>query len=1020
MPLIAAVVATRNRPELLAGRALLSIAEQTRRPDLLVVVDDSDAETRSANAATVAGFESTGVKTFYMENRRTPGASGAWNTALAHLQATAPEVFVAVLDDDDAWEPSYLEQCERAALAHNLDMVAAGIVYREAGDDSGRPLAPPQRLDVNELLVRNPHIQGSNLFVRLRKLLEAGGFDEALVSTTDRDICIRLADLGTVKYGPLPDCLAHHYADNGRPRLSTSGGSAKAAGLKYFYRKHRHRMSGGQKDAFAERSRRLFGYAPVADDLPHPFPESSPELVEGAPALDSDYDYDADDGGLPLVVGVVTSPDTTRVSRLMRSLADRIGRRSDATLKVVLLENGGSDAVSRATLRDAVAQAVRQGLDVDLITLERQAADAAAGAFPSAGAQLAGRKSIALSRTMLQRYLFLEAKPHPGAVAWILDDDVVLEGLGYVPDGSLQVREVDYVSAIKRLKQTGASVVLCQVTGDPPLPFLSCVRTQLVDLYHNLHRLARLHPDAPYQNLGDENRLSRMGWRDYYYDLSGADTGHLEMPFWYDPEPAEGSGGLSVGQVFEEMTARLPGILSGVQVFRPLVQAESPAPNQGDSISTMPPSVNRGPATLVFDVQALREFPNAVPAVAGSDTRRSDMVWSLLNRFAAGRGIGQSPLPVRQVREAGCNPVPDFDTLAQDIRGYALYSSLRDVLDAKAQGRRSNGQSPYGREFLEFGDAEVETASVLYRQYLRERCLAFELSFVRIMGLLSALRRVCWHDPADGLAPWWLDSPEFAAPAAGLRDFIERLESIYTDTRLDAFRQRMANTDAGAIERFLGNLPEIVARHRAGTPLPADALRRAADTYVRAEFGTGALTCLGIGEEGVVLTDGRLVYKYFHSWNPQNRERRIAFLQSLAGKLSGYRTLPDLQEVRRNGDCVVAVYPLEAGVKYEGGKLDGLLTLLRECRNAGIACRNIHPDNLLATDEGLMLIDLGADIVPLNDAEFEQMCRRAFLTYRFPFRSDLKRLMTRALHDGNLPELAGLEQFRNAVARPGT
>ena len=184
MPLIAAVVATRNRPELLASRALLSIAEQTRRPDLLVVVDDSDVDTRSTNAAIAAGFESTGVKTFYMENRRTPGASGAWNSALAHLQAAAPEVFVAVLDDDDAWEPPYLEQCERAALTHNLDMVAAGIVYHEAGDDSGRPLAPPQRLDVNELLVRNPHIQGSNLFVRIRKLLEAGGFDEALVSTT--------------------------------------------------------------------------------------------------------------------------------------------------------------------------------------------------------------------------------------------------------------------------------------------------------------------------------------------------------------------------------------------------------------------------------------------------------------------------------------------------------------------------------------------------------------------------------------------------------------------------------------------------------------------------------------------------------------------------------------------------------------------------------------------------------------------------------------------------------------------
>ena len=53
---IAAVVATHNRPELLAERALASIAAQTRRPDYLVVVDDSDADTRHANVEIVASL----------------------------------------------------------------------------------------------------------------------------------------------------------------------------------------------------------------------------------------------------------------------------------------------------------------------------------------------------------------------------------------------------------------------------------------------------------------------------------------------------------------------------------------------------------------------------------------------------------------------------------------------------------------------------------------------------------------------------------------------------------------------------------------------------------------------------------------------------------------------------------------------------------------------------------------------------------------------------------------------------
>ena len=112
---------------------------------------------------------------------------------------------------------------------------------------------------------------------------------------------------------------------------------------------------------------------------------------------------------------------------------------------------------------------------------------------------------------------------------------------------------------------------------------------------------------------------------------------------------------------------------------------------------------------------------------------------------------------------------------------------------------------------------------------------------------------------------------------------------------------------------------------------------------------------------------------------------------------------------------MVAVYPYETGTKYDGGHLNGLLTLLQECRLAGIACRNIHPDNLLVTPSGLRFIDYGADIVPVNGPEFEQMCRRVFLTYRFAFRTDLKRLMTRALNDATLAELNGLEQFRNAL-----
>ena len=931
MPPIAVVIATCNRPQLLAERSLSSVIRQTRPPDLLIVVDDSQPHVRLSNREAVSHIPNT----IYMENSRTSGAAGAWNTALSYLQNAEPSAFVALLDDDDSWDPYYLQRCEKASSKYNLDMAASGITYH--GPDAQKLLDPPDRLVVKDLLVGNTNIQGSNIFARLRRLLEAGGFDEALVSTTDRDICIRLADLGTVRYGAVSGHLVHHYADNDRPRLSTPGSKVKRLGLEYFFRKYRGRMSTSEEAAFMQRSRRVFGCEPQAPLAPPLAPHTDASV----------------DGHLDLVVGAITSPDATLTARLLDSLARSIY--GDVALKVILLENGG---LTGGALPNIIKQSK---LDV---TLKRTGKPE--------------RLSIAAARTILQRHLFAEAAARPGAVVWILDDDIILESLEYGPDG-VAGYDTDYVSGIKRLKHAGAAVVICQETGDPPLPAASCMRTQLVDLYHTLYRMACMRPDDPYPDLSDENRVSRLGRRDYYYDLSRSETDHLEMPFWYE------AGG-DAARVFAHMVSRLPRILSGIQVFRPLTRAES-----RDRIF---PSISRGPATLVYDIGALHDFPNAVPNVHGVDTRRGDMIWSILNHHSGGRRIVRAPLPVRQVRKAA-GPSMDVGHMLQDIRGHALYSALQDAL---ADAEQHPMQAPHT---LHFDEHQIQRMIDLYERYVRERAHAFELNFIRIRGVLSALHNLC------NTAPWWL---EYAGPAAKLQEFIASISGMYTDQWLDEFRRRAVDIDAESVRSYVRDLPGVVDRHRARLQ-SANAIRDAY-VHVRSEFATGPLECLGMGGEGICITDGQMTYKHFHPWRA--REDQIAYLRSLAGRLSGYETLPNVLYIRQKGAHTVAVYPYEEGTAYEGGHLDGLLTLLRECRRAKIACRNIHPDNLLVTKSGLRLIDFGTDIVPTDDTEFDQMCRRALLTWRFAFRSDLKRLMRKALH-GDMPELAGINLFKNAV-----
>ena len=152
------------------------------------------------------------------------------------------------------------------------------------------------------------------------------------------------------------------------------------------------------------------------------------------------------------------------------------------------------------------------------------------------------------------------------------------------------------------------------------------------------------------------------------------------------------------------------------------------------------------------------------------------------------------------------------------------------------------------------------------------------------MGLISALRPFCQVTADGSQVAWWLERHEFANSAEDLRRFVDDLERIYTDERLEDFKLRVAGIDSIVIDNFLRELPEIVERHRAASPLPLEALQQAAEKYVRSEFATGPLTCLGVGEEGVVLTDGRLVYKHFHYWKPRGPLRANCFPEVVGGK----------------------------------------------------------------------------------------------------------------------------------------
>lgn len=257
-PTIVVVIPTRDRAEKLS-RALASVAAQVRPPDEVIVVSDSRDDQDCLTHDVIVGFEKR-IPVREVRNDRTPNISGALNTGLSLLRSsrwTPTQTFVALLDDDDWWDRWYLDNVATYAIEVEGDWIVSGLIRHER-DGRGDPQPIPSRLSVADFLVSNPNVQGSSLFVRFSRLLEAGGFDESLPSTTDRDICIRLLKLPGIRYEVLRNHLVHHDASPDPSRLSTPGSRLKRAGLTAFYRKYSVEMTPEQREAFCERARCLF------------------------------------------------------------------------------------------------------------------------------------------------------------------------------------------------------------------------------------------------------------------------------------------------------------------------------------------------------------------------------------------------------------------------------------------------------------------------------------------------------------------------------------------------------------------------------------------------------------------------------------------------------------------------------------------------------------------------------------------------------------------------------------------
>lgn len=178
-PSVTAVVATRDRPELLRRAVAAILGQGYDGPiECIVVFDRSepappDVETGPARVLRC------------ITNERTPGLAGARNTGAL---AAAGEL-IAFCDDDDEWEPEKLRAQVEALFARDGAEVATTGIAVEYEDRTVERVPPSDTVTFEDLLrSRMVELHPSSVLVRRNAFLDGIGLvDEAIPGSYGED-----------------------------------------------------------------------------------------------------------------------------------------------------------------------------------------------------------------------------------------------------------------------------------------------------------------------------------------------------------------------------------------------------------------------------------------------------------------------------------------------------------------------------------------------------------------------------------------------------------------------------------------------------------------------------------------------------------------------------------------------------------------------------------------------------------------------------------------------------------------
>lgn len=615
---IIVVVATKNRVDFLR-KALESISIQTKNPLDVFVTSDSnpDNEIEEKNLCLKYNYN-------YVKNKYSHNYAGNLNTVIECIFIKYAydncydlnNLYIAFLDDDDTWHEEYLKECWDNHDTET-DIVVCGLNYH--ADDKNFPLSIPRELTLNSFLKGNPHVQGSNTFVKFSTLLKAGCFDENMDSTTDRDLFIRLLMLKP-NVRIIDKYLVEIDASNFRTRL-TNNKDGKKLSLAKFYYKYSSLMCDDTKKDFFSRVNHFCNISSEKELLDTLNKNTSLKVINNRKKqLYLEH--------FPRLCFSFITTDLNYAKRLIKDICEI----DYPNKKIIIFAN----LVSTSKVDELIDVLKNTRIKYSLLSLKeaKKLADSkyfdkfVVDNFPSEGTV----NEISVARSILQYFSYKNSKN--GDIVYVLDEDMQLSSI-FRANEKFEIKNADVKGFISTYFGK-CDAVIGSYSGDAPIPALSTLRSNLLDYVYT----TKLGKNDLFQN-------ELYYKKDYYYSLS--DEGNIcnETPF----------------PLLEN--CNLSDVFAGKAVSRPLFEK---------TIDDFEP-VRRGGNTLFFNRNLLL-VPNFSIRIGDCISRRGDTLWIILAKKRGFKVIGSSFSLFQNRLSYAFDLKKEIEKEVLDILGYSMISGI--------------------------------------------------------------------------------------------------------------------------------------------------------------------------------------------------------------------------------------------------------------------------------------------------------------------------------------------------------